>query len=105
MLCVLLLLIFLPFAICAWHSELEDELEGNDMEGVSNRQGGLERELPAREYKDVGLRGEQTQCSICLEGFSGRDAVVVVPCEGQHVFHEKCIGRWLESQRQCPLCR
>uniref|UniRef100_A0A0K0FQL4 E3 ubiquitin-protein ligase TRAIP (inferred by orthology to a human protein) n=1 Tax=Strongyloides venezuelensis TaxID=75913 RepID=A0A0K0FQL4_STRVS len=41
-------------------------------------------------------------CTICTDDFwSG--TVSTCPCG--HTFHEECIKKWLEHQRNCPICR
>jgi len=42
------------------------------------------------------------QCSICFETILTTD-LHCLPCA--HVFHEACIGRWLEQSVSCPVCR
>ena len=48
-------------------------------------------------------------CSICLESFILTSDIYTTPCG--HVFHYKCIRKWLESEIQqlgtsnCPQCR
>ncbi|KAL6218652.1 hypothetical protein ACLB2K_011862 [Fragaria x ananassa] len=46
---------------------------------------------------------ESEICSICMEDFAVSDAVFCTPC--WHVFHDKCIVRWLGEKLHCPLCR
>lgn len=38
-------------------------------------------------------------CSICL------NEVFTIPLECGHVFHTKCINKWLEQNNTCPNCR
>ena len=38
-------------------------------------------------------------CSICLE----KENLITLKCK--HSFHEKCIGKWMENNYNCPLCR
>lgn len=40
------------------------------------------------------------RCAICLEDFN---VGVRMPC--LHMFHENCIGEWLQIGNSCPLCR
>nr|GMC54485.1 E3 ubiquitin-protein ligase RNF181-like [Ipomoea batatas] len=47
----------------------------------------------------VRLKPKET-CSICLEGLV---KATRMPCS--HVFHERCIVRWLKRSNECPLCR
>lgn len=42
------------------------------------------------------------ECSICFETLSSDDTRAL-PCA--HVFHEDCVGQWLQQQRNCPICR
>lgn len=48
---------------------------------------------------------EEEVCSICLVELEKEDVVSQLQKCG-HVFHMKCIEKWLESDRfTCPLCR
>ncbi|GLT34724.1 hypothetical protein SLA2020_092240 [Shorea laevis] len=45
-----------------------------------------------------------TECAICLEEFSGDDECRVLPiCK--HMYHMRCIDRWLMDELTCPICR
>jgi len=49
--------------------------------------------------KDTG----DNQCCICLEDISSsQDAKFLNCC---HKFHEKCITKWSQKQKSCPICR
>ncbi|XXG48141.1 hypothetical protein AAC387_Pa02g2664 [Persea americana] len=42
-------------------------------------------------------------CTVCLEAFeAGKDAKRM-PCG--HLFHDRCISKWLARDRSCPTCR
>ena len=48
---------------------------------------------------------EDETCSICLMEFEGEDVVSQLSKCG-HVFHMKCIEKWLDCNNfTCPLCR
>ncbi|KAK3027163.1 hypothetical protein RJ639_041264 [Escallonia herrerae] len=49
------------------------------------------------------LEGFGGTCSICHEDFVPRDMVNRLPCS--HIFHTRCILRWLKRSNTCPLCR
>jgi len=51
----------------------------------------------------VAAAGET--CPICLESFITTQHVAALGCHASHVFHEACIGAWLEKTACCPLCR
>jgi hypothetical protein len=46
---------------------------------------------------------EFPKCTICLMELSEGTDVILLPCE--HIFHEKCIIKWLKVHNTCPLCR
>jgi hypothetical protein len=46
---------------------------------------------------------EFPKCTICLMELSEGTDVILLPCE--HIFHEKCITKWLKVHNTCPLCR
>lgn len=48
----------------------------------------------------------EDQCPICLVDFETGDDLRVLPCEGQHRFHQSCVDPWLlRVSTSCPLCR
>ncbi|KAL7161456.1 hypothetical protein ACSBR2_042006 [Camellia fascicularis] len=47
--------------------------------------------------------GSTKQCVICQEELTIGCEAKQMPCA--HVFHGKCIVRWLEVSNLCPLCR
>ncbi|KAK2983409.1 hypothetical protein RJ640_002404 [Escallonia rubra] len=49
------------------------------------------------------LKASGDECSICHEDFVPRDMVNRLPCS--HIFHTRCILRWLKRSNTCPLCR
>ena len=42
-------------------------------------------------------------CPICLEPYESGKYKRVLPCN--HVFHKKCIDKWLKKKMECPVCR
>ncbi|KAJ4827363.1 hypothetical protein Tsubulata_014954 [Turnera subulata] len=45
-----------------------------------------------------------SECVICLEDFKDGDSCKVLS-KCNHMYHTKCIDRWLIKDRHCPLCR
>lgn len=44
-------------------------------------------------------------CSICLTQFEDGQEVMEMPCDKRHLFHSDCVGQWLRTSQNCPLCR
>ncbi len=42
-------------------------------------------------------------CTICHCEYQPAQLHRKLPC--QHVYHKKCIDRWLKTSNECPLCR
>jgi len=48
---------------------------------------------------------QSVDCPICLESICTDDrCVVLVKCCNNH-FHSNCYLRWMDTKRECPLCR
>lgn len=45
----------------------------------------------------------EERCSVCLCDYEGEDEILTLPC--RHVFHEDCIGSWLQESKVCPCCK
>ncbi|KAH0449675.1 hypothetical protein IEQ34_020367 [Dendrobium chrysotoxum] len=47
-------------------------------------------------------------CIICLVNYEeeqGKDKALRLLPECGHLFHAKCVDRWLRRRRTCPVCR
>lgn len=64
----------------------------------------------SREPESASSSAGQTQlsiqspeiCVICLDRIS--DSATTLPCRHDH-FHFACLGKWLQHQQRCPLCK
>ena len=60
--------------------------------------------------KTLFLVNEDDNCTICLEPLEEYDYLKIFAMkDGKeygcgHVFHKKCIRKWLEKASACPLC-
>ncbi|CAD8094451.1 unnamed protein product [Paramecium sonneborni] len=45
----------------------------------------------------------QDNCAICLDPLSNKQPIKYTPCK--HIFHAKCIEKWLQKNQFCPFCR
>ncbi len=43
-------------------------------------------------------------CAICYENYAEGDTLIS-PDKCGHVFHKKCLDKWLEQKKECPTCR
>jgi hypothetical protein len=54
---------------------------------------------------------DQEKCTVCLGGMgtietaTGKLSVECKTLECKHVFHEKCIDKWISIKPNCPVCR
>lgn len=46
---------------------------------------------------------DSRSCVICLSKFELKSKIRPLSCE--HVFHAKCVDKWLRANRTCPICR
>ncbi|VVU95090.1 Ring finger domain [seawater metagenome] len=54
--------------------------------------------------KDDELLKNDIKCSICCQNFKEGEYKRNLPlCN--HVFHKKCIDKWLKNKKECPICR
>jgi hypothetical protein len=45
-------------------------------------------------------------CPICIVEFEEGDDIRLLPCEGNHSFHQQCVDPWLlKLSSSCPICR
>ena len=58
---------------------------------------------PTSLIKDVNkLAEDKKRCGICLENFQNGDESIFLSCA--HIFHSKCIRRWVKRRKACPFC-
>ena len=46
---------------------------------------------------------EHDLCAVCLCTYEPDDVLIRLPCN--HLFHERCVARWLSQDSSCPQCR
>ena len=49
------------------------------------------------------IKTDIQNCSICLENYKRGDKITYLPCF--HLYHSKCIKKWLKCSKKCPLCK
>lgn len=58
--------------------------------------------LPLVRFSQSVCGDLNSACAICLSSYCDGDVLTELPC--CHVFHSRCIGRWLLRNQRCPLC-
>ncbi len=53
--------------------------------------------------KNDGDKNEAPSCCICLAQMKINQEVTLLKC--QHLFHFKCLDKWVENKEVCPFCR
>lgn len=65
------------------------------------------QQFQVRQIEDevvVRINEAEKDCAICLDRLAAAMLASCTPCD--HVFHKKCISRWLQKNgSSCPLCR
>lgn len=82
----------------------EEEEEEND-EIFLQKKNKYILELDEFQYKHVEKFSsvKEEKCAICIVKFKGVDIIKEFPCK--HIFHKKCILKWLKQSNKCPLCK
>jgi hypothetical protein len=44
-------------------------------------------------------------CLICHEDFKVGEFKRKLPANCNHIYHKKCIDKWLKKKSSCPVCR
>ncbi|KAD4584284.1 hypothetical protein R6Q59_036815 [Mikania micrantha] len=70
---------------------------------LTNRNQGRLSEIPVVVYRSQ-MKTSSTDCPICLGEFSEGEKMRILP-KCNHLFHVKCIDKWLMSHSSCPICR
>lgn len=76
-------------------------IERSLLDGELNKDDSISLSVSGERYDSEDR--EISQCSICLEDFSGDDEISTLKC--RHIFHKKCIVDWGKYRQDCPMCR
>ena len=52
---------------------------------------------------EKSIQKDNKKCAICLEDYKIGDKISYLPCF--HLYHYKCIKKWLKCSTKCPLCK
>jgi len=59
-------------------------------------------QLPTYRWSSA-VEKEAHACVVCMYDVQPRQTVRALPCN--HVYHARCIDKWLKTNRTCPVCR
>lgn len=80
------------------HRQSADNMEG------SSKQAAVPNPTPHGDVVPASIGREI--CPICIVDFEEGDDIRVLPCEGNHCFHQTCVDPWLlKLSSSCPICR
>ena len=56
--------------------------------------------------KDKGDNFKGELCPICYNDYKEDDDITLLPCQGEHNYHTRCLQVWIEQTKsQCPSCK
>jgi len=64
--------------------------------------GGAVEQVPSISISEEHIANNDN-CPVCLDAFEFGEFAREMPCS--HIFHEKCIFKWLSESGTCPVCR
>ena len=107
--------LFGGFFYWTWRGNLERTQNGNARQVasinntiVSNTGASPEliKALPSQKYGRCKEHNSNIpeKCVICLEVYESESDISSLPCSDKHVYHTKCLQRWLRKSTKCPLC-
>jgi len=83
--------------------------DGNHRQSADNGEGPSKQVVvlnPTRQGDVVPASIGREICPICIVDFEEGDDIRVLPCEGNHCFHQTCVDPWLlKLSSSCPICR
>ncbi|KAK7595088.1 hypothetical protein V9T40_001521 [Parthenolecanium corni] len=59
--------------------------------------------IPSFKFDLEKHHSDQTTCVVCMCDFEDQQILRDLPCS--HMFHAKCVDKWLKTNRTCPICR
>jgi regulator of RNase E activity RraB len=88
---------------------IEYEIINNESEEQSDNKKILCKDITNQlgSYKRIKIDDDlikcKSSCPVCLENYKDSEYKRELKCN--HVFHKKCIDKWIKVQNNCPICR
>jgi len=84
-------------------NDLNETLKSLGYEQVSLKELLPKYKKVTKELLKPDQHGEVPCCSICQEVYKENEYSRKLKCG--HIFHKKCVDRWLKKNPSCPVCR
>ncbi|KAL0918308.1 hypothetical protein M5K25_010308 [Dendrobium thyrsiflorum] len=72
--------------------------------GAHGLEEGAIQSIPNFRYQRGQVQCSFHECSVCLNEFQEEERIRMLP-NCFHVFHIDCIDTWLQTHKNCPICR
>ena len=83
--------------------EQYEEYEGEDCR--DDDENDVSSDILIEKLEKVQIEDDEDLCSICLDDYMSFDDLGVTELPCTHIYHEKCMVKWLQISKVCPLCR
>eukprot|EP00250_Pteridium_aquilinum_P006833 c16671_g1_i1 orf=105-674(+) len=80
------------------------ELASPDVDDYHHGNVGDDDDDEAHGNGDPDLLIKNSDCAICLSSFEPGTLITVLP-SCNHAYHPSCIHQWVQSHKDCPICR
>lgn len=87
------------------NNEIFDSLNGISQEILNKIDS---KELTEENFKKlvpITDQDDPEDCAICIYPFKVGQTIRILPCDKKHIFHLKCIDKWLGRNKACPIDR
>lgn len=62
------------------------------------------RKSSPKSSSNSSSKSSPKECPICLEEVNKKNASKI-QCSNKHLYHDKCIQKWMHEKTECPLCK
>jgi len=88
---------------------IEYEIVNNELESSNEPKKILCKDIQSQlgGYKKIKIDDDlikcKSSCPICLDKFKDNEFKRELKCK--HIYHKKCIDKWIKHKNTCPICR
>ncbi len=85
------------------HTEILDESLENSIEILCDKIFLCKKKRLTLGKYQIITENDTGTCSVCLDSFKKGLYKRTLNCG--HLFHKKCVDKWISREKSCPLCR